>query len=99
MSFLFRYYQLATFHFKLPGVTGGRDFLLEINPEYHRETQFDNLNMIDARWIDMNTGLFIDITALRSSGSPGLVKCKDTHYYKACNRLGTTVPMKLANRK
>lgn len=74
-------------HFKLPGVPGGRTYLLEINPHYTVRTTLDNLNVIDARWIDTSSGLFIDITtvraddAARSQGVMGALMCKDGHRY------------------
>src|ERR1700712_914604 len=72
---------------KLRGVEGGRDYLLEINPHYVDGSTNDWLNVIDARWIDMDTGLFIDITTLRrdeaaaARGQHGRMMCKDKHTY------------------
>jgi hypothetical protein len=40
--------------------------------------------MIDARWIDTQTGLFVDITGLVERdprARPGVVSCKNHHYY------------------
>ena len=65
----------------------GRSYLLEINPHYRNGSVTDTLNVIDARWIDMTTGLFIDITGLRrdreaeQAGRPGQMMCKDRHQY------------------
>ena len=65
----------------------GRDYMLEINPAYARKTPHDHLNTIDARWIDMTAGVFIDITALRPNatararGQPEALECKDGHKY------------------
>jgi hypothetical protein len=75
-------------HYSLPGVPGGRTYLLEINPHYIVRTTLDTLNVIDARWIDTSSGVFIDITAVhadearRLRGSPGALICKDTHRYE-----------------
>jgi hypothetical protein len=44
--------------------THGKKYLLEINPHYSNTSTTDRLNVIDARWIDVATGLFIDITTL-----------------------------------
>lgn len=41
-----------------------RKYLIEVNPHYANHSTTDNLNVIDARWIDVETGLFIDITTL-----------------------------------
>ena len=63
--------------------------MLEINPNYVNGSITDRLNMIDARWIDTDNGLFIDITTLRrdvemeAKGFPGRMMCKDRHHYLA----------------
>jgi hypothetical protein len=44
----------------------------------------DGMNIIDARWIDTETGLFIDITGLsetRPDTDPGVWSCKNDHRY------------------
>jgi phosphorylcholine metabolism protein LicD len=87
MRYLADYYNMTVHHYKLPGVLGGRDYMLEINPHYVNDSIHDKLNVIDARWIDMDTGLFIDITTLRrdrqaeSQGVLGRMMCKDKHHY------------------
>jgi hypothetical protein len=42
----------------------GKKYLLEVNPHYANVSTRDKENVIDARWIDTSTGLFIDITTL-----------------------------------
>ena len=60
-----------------------RKFLLEINPKYVNGSSADRLNMIDGRFIDTHTGLFIDITTVRPmEGAPGKLTCKDKHDYE-----------------
>jgi hypothetical protein len=87
MRYLADYYNMTVHHYKLPGVEGGRDYMLEINPHYVDGSTSDWLNVIDARWIDMDTGLFIDITTLRrdriaeAQGLRGRMMCKDKHKY------------------
>ncbi|CAI6334703.1 unnamed protein product [Periconia digitata] len=44
---------------------GRKRYLLEVNPHYVNPSTDDRENVIDARWIDTDTGLFIDITAVR----------------------------------
>lgn len=74
-------------HFDIPGVEGGRSYLLEINPYYVVKSIEDKLNVIDGRWIDMSSGLFIDITAVRkddkgrAKGESEALMCKDKHHY------------------
>ncbi|KAJ4352028.1 mannosyltransferase [Didymosphaeria variabile] len=61
-----------------------RQYLLDINPHWKNGSYADNHNVIDARWIDMKTGLYIDITTVRwnrSSPVPGTLYCKDRHHY------------------
>lgn len=81
------YYNMTVHHFNLPLVEHGRDYLLEINPHWTNGSTTDSLNVIDARWVDMDTGLFIDITTLRPNrtaqeqGHEGYMMVKDRHHY------------------
>ncbi|KAH8716751.1 LicD family-domain-containing protein, partial [Phaeosphaeriaceae sp. PMI808] len=43
---------------------GGKRYLLEVNPHYMNASTRDVENVIDARWIDVGTGLYIDITTV-----------------------------------
>ncbi|KAK0103683.1 hypothetical protein ONS95_005693 [Cadophora gregata] len=62
----------------------GRTYLLDINPRYSIVSRADVSNKIDARWIDMNNGKYIDITALHQNESnPHLLFCKDGHEYES----------------
>ncbi|KAJ5157190.1 uncharacterized protein N7482_008290 [Penicillium canariense] len=88
IHFLAEYYNMTDHHFDLPGVDGGRTYLLEINPNYVVRSEKDRLNVIDARWIDKSSGLFIDITAVRKDegkrqrGDSEALMCKDRHHYQ-----------------
>ncbi|KAJ5934338.1 hypothetical protein N7466_003885 [Penicillium verhagenii] len=87
IHFLAEYYNFTDHHFEIPGVEGGRTYLLEINPNYIVKSTKDRLNVIDGRWIDKSSGLFIDITAVRPDdekrkrGYPEALMCKDRHHY------------------
>ncbi|KAI9853801.1 MAG: hypothetical protein M1830_006629 [Pleopsidium flavum] len=87
MHFLASYYNMTVHHYKLPHIPQGREYMLEINPSYVKRTQADEFNVIDARWIDTETGLFIDITTVRkneariSNGTEGALIVKDKHHY------------------
>ena len=60
-----------------------RDYMLEVNPKYTDPSYDDSLNVIDARWIDIETGLFIDITAVRPHMTKKGIMCsKDQHEEK-----------------
>ncbi|OCK76070.1 hypothetical protein K432DRAFT_272905, partial [Lepidopterella palustris CBS 459.81] len=87
MKFLADYYNMTVHHYKLPNISNGRNYMLEVNPHYKNDSIADRLNVIDARWIDTETGLFIDITTLRKNhtaeemGLQGVMMCKDRHHY------------------
>jgi phosphorylcholine metabolism protein LicD len=61
-----------------------KEFLLDINPHHSDVGRGDGMNIIDARWIDMSNGMFVDITGLaeREQRSPGVWSCKNNHRYK-----------------
>ena len=60
--------------------------MLEINSHYKIREQTDRLNVIDARYIDTTSGLFIDITTARYNKThpkgPDMLVCKDGHEYR-----------------
>ncbi|RMZ78316.1 hypothetical protein DV737_g3935, partial [Chaetothyriales sp. CBS 132003] len=87
MGFLAKFYNMTEYHFTFPDNKDGVTYLLEINPHYVNGTTADTLNVIDARWIDTQTGLFIDIStvrlnhAARAQGIEGALIVKDKHHY------------------
>lgn len=93
--YLAKYYNMSEFHYQLPGITDGRTYLLEINPNYTNNSVTDTLNVIDARWIDTETGLFIDISTVRKNwtaitdGVEGALMVKDKHHYNVWH---STIP-------
>lgn len=77
IHFLASYYNMTMHRFH------GRNYMMEINPNYVNGSSADLLNMIDGRFIDTETGLFIDMTTLRpKDGFPGKLTCKDKHQYE-----------------
>lgn len=84
---LAQYYNMSTHRFKIGESSLRRNYLLEINPNFRNSSTDDNLNVIDARWIDTDTGLFLDLTTLRhnksaeAEGTNGAMVCKDGHRY------------------
>ncbi|APA13546.1 hypothetical protein sscle_11g083160 [Sclerotinia sclerotiorum 1980 UF-70] len=67
------------------GSTITREYLLDINPNHVERVRGDGMNVIDARWIDVRNGLFIDITGLAEvspSTQPGIWSCKNYHRYR-----------------
>jgi hypothetical protein len=87
IAYLAKYYNMTEYHFSLPEIETGRNYLLEINPHYTIRGTEDKLNVIDGRWIDTDTGLFIDISTVRKNytaiaqGITGALMCKDRHHY------------------
>ncbi|KAI5305653.1 hypothetical protein KEM56_003747 [Ascosphaera pollenicola] len=87
LYFLADHYNMTQHEFRLDDGTTRR-FLLEINPNFVLRTKSDVHNVIDARWIDMSSGLFIDITGVRkdyearAKGDSGALMCKDYHRYQ-----------------
>jgi hypothetical protein len=79
-----------TFHKYTTTVGGDRQsittiYLLDINPHFTERENGDGMNIIDARWINMENGLYIDITGLSEldpEEHPGVVSCKNFHDYK-----------------
>ncbi|KAF1810929.1 hypothetical protein P152DRAFT_459808 [Eremomyces bilateralis CBS 781.70] len=62
-----------------------RDYFLDVNSWIGERTYGDGQNVIDARWIDVRNGLFIDITGLTETAperNPGMVQCKNNHFYR-----------------
>ncbi|ROT39339.1 mannosylphosphorylation protein [Sodiomyces alkalinus F11] len=80
------YYNMTTYYFEYPAVPNGRTFQLEVNPHYTIREDSDRLNVVDARWIDMENGLFIDITTasydLDHPEGEGVLVCKDGHQFR-----------------
>ncbi|KFH44473.1 hypothetical protein ACRE_047740 [Hapsidospora chrysogenum ATCC 11550] len=87
MYYLAAYHNMSTYYYKYEGKPDGCFYLLEINPHFEHREKDDVLNVIDARWIDTKTGLFIDITAARyDTDHPrgeGVLYDKNGHEFKA----------------
>lgn len=83
--YLAAYYNMTTFWLKTAHGQR-RNYLLEINPNYKNREQTDIDNLIDARWIDTETGLYIDITAARYNlthpHGEGMMSCKGGHEFR-----------------
>lgn len=89
LMFLANYYNMSRYHFANDDIPEGREYMLEINPHYlvrDRKSEESRANVIDARWIDTATGLYVDITAVwkksdHPAGSDVLVS-KDGHEFQ-----------------
>ncbi|KAI4100969.1 MAG: hypothetical protein LQ339_005290 [Xanthoria mediterranea] len=83
MRFLASYYNMTIHTCRTEHAPRGKNYMLEVNPKWVNNSPEDSLNTIDARWIDMLSGVFIDITAVhRTPKRPGMMFCKDDHHYR-----------------
>lgn len=65
-----------------------RKYLLDVNPWIWERERGDGQNVIDARWIDVRNGLYIDITGLSETHPetmPGIWVCKNYHRYRTAD--------------
>jgi hypothetical protein len=61
-----------------------RKYTLDVNPHARQRQHGQGTNVIDARWIDIRNGLYIDITGLselQPDSEPGVLSCKNFHKY------------------
>ncbi|EAW07569.1 putative mannosylphosphate transferase (Mnn4) [Aspergillus clavatus NRRL 1] len=72
------------FHYTAADSNAERKYLLDINPWARQRERGQGLNIIDARWIDMRTGLYIDITGLSrlEKDKPHQWQDKNNHKYQ-----------------
>ncbi|CAD6581507.1 MAG: hypothetical protein ASARMPREDX12_001936 [Alectoria sarmentosa] len=62
-----------------------RQYLLDVNPAMIERDRGNGDNVIDARWIDIRNGLYIDVTGLSETeplDQPGVWSCKNYHHYR-----------------
>ena len=67
------------------GQVRNKTYLLDVNPHHAELSHGDGQNVIDARWIDTDNGMFVDITALterQPQQQPGVWSCKNFHRYR-----------------
>ena len=86
MYYLAAYHNMTTYYYKYGGMAKGRYFLLDVNPHFTYRGKDDYLNFIDARWVDMESGLYIDITAARydpeHAAGEGIMYDKNEHEFR-----------------
>ena len=79
------YLNRTTHRYTSPEHSVSREYLLDINPAFVERERGDGYNIIDARWIDVRNGLYIDITGLTETHpdvQPGIWSCKNYHRYR-----------------
>ncbi|EEP78779.1 hypothetical protein UREG_03625 [Uncinocarpus reesii 1704] len=70
--------------YRSPDKKTKRKYLLDVNPWSKERVHGDGQNIIDARWIDVRNGLYIDITGLSELDpvqNRGVLSCKNFHDY------------------
>ncbi|KAJ1533153.1 hypothetical protein HK096_005610 [Nowakowskiella sp. JEL0078] len=65
---------------KYNGTIYDKNFLIDVNPNSINRVN-DPLNIIDARVIDIRSGLYLDLTALADHELNQVVSCKTPHKY------------------
>jgi hypothetical protein len=73
-------YNQTRYTYVSPSGAVKRTYLLDVNPWISEREHGNGMNVIDARWIDVRNGLYIDITGL-SEMRPGVWACKNNHEY------------------
>ncbi|KAF3491942.1 uncharacterized protein GIQ15_01459 [Arthroderma uncinatum] len=72
----------------LSGQRRPRQYLLDVNPASRERERGDGQNIIDARWMDITSGIFTDITGiseLNNDIEPGVLSDKNFHTYRAAD--------------
>lgn len=85
LQMLGREYNMTTHEYSTADKSINREYLLDVNAWAWERVRGDGWNIIDARWIDVRNGLYIDITGLAEvepEKEPGVLKCKNNHKYK-----------------
>ncbi|KAF2755074.1 hypothetical protein EJ05DRAFT_121266 [Pseudovirgaria hyperparasitica] len=89
IKLLANYYNMTVHKYKGEDWPRAKKYLMEVNEHYSNGSTLDRMNAIDARWIDTETGLFIDITTLRrdrdaeKKGETGKLYSKDRQRFDA----------------
>ncbi|KAK9374079.1 LicD family-domain-containing protein [Lipomyces chichibuensis] len=61
-----------------------RQYYIDVNPHFLYRSRTNGENVIDARFVDMQNGLYVDITALAETDPirrPNVISCKNNHRY------------------
>ncbi|KAH7375277.1 LicD family-domain-containing protein [Plectosphaerella cucumerina] len=80
------FYNMTTHYYEYSAIPKGRKYLLDINPHYTDRDSEESSNAVDARWIDTETGLYLDISTARYDtnipAGEGFIICKDRQKFK-----------------
>lgn len=82
-------YNMSRHHYTSNDGTVERDYLLDVNPWIWERVRGDGFNVIDARWVDVRNGLYVDITGIAQTklAPPGILNCKNYHQYKVSDTI------------
>ncbi|KAJ5633778.1 hypothetical protein N7528_001620 [Penicillium herquei] len=93
LAYLADHYNGTVVEYTAPDSREKRQYLLDVNPWSRQRERGQGHNIIDARWIDVDTGLYIDITGLsrlEPDTHPDIWQCKNFHKY----RIGDLYPLR-----
>ena len=85
LDYLGKHHNNTMHHYVSDDKQTERKYLLDVNSWIWERERGDGMNIIDARWIDIRNGLFIDITGLSETHpdtNPGVWSCKNYHRYR-----------------
>jgi hypothetical protein len=74
------YYELRHDYIRYHGTVYKKRYVFEVNLNY-KYRYFQETDKIDARFIDKQTGLYIDLTAVSYDATQQQLHCKSPHYY------------------
>ncbi|KAJ5902111.1 hypothetical protein N7495_002639 [Penicillium taxi] len=84
LAYLGDHFNQTLVEYSAPDSAVERRYLIDINPWSRQRERGKGHNIIDARWIDIDTGLYIDITGLsrlEPEKNPDIWQCKNFHKY------------------
>ena len=84
LTYMINHLNQTIFHYISRDDKVERKYVLDVNTYATERQPGLGMNIIDARWIDVQNGLYIDITGLselQPDSEPGVVSCKNNHRY------------------
>lgn len=82
-------YNMSRHHYTSDDGSVERKYLLDVNPWIWERVRGDGNNVIDARWIDVRNGLYVDITGIAETkpAQPSILNCKNYHFYRVSDKI------------
>lgn len=92
LHFLAAYHNASVHFHRRKAMPKGKRFLLEISPDFTNRAQTGATDVIDARWTDLGSGLYLNITAVRYSpdhpSGEGVLYTKDGQQFHVSEDAG-----------